>query len=378
MSKLFSKLARTIITVVLAVVLVAATVVGIIFGFNPDATVADGKKVTVTVDSVLYQAEGSKKEIKKVCDDALDGALYFIDGDNGDSGEFVYAFKADANVEKAVEKLQTTFADWTKDGGKYESLTITVTETQEKVVNNLPEFFVLRGAIAATVFAVLAFAYAAFRYNWRRGLVAGIAVAVSMLLTGAIVILTRVPVTTSVLYAILTAGLLTAITVLFSLNKLRETEKSEEAPTDPAELVISSIAWKETIIFAAILGVAILACGIPAGASGAWFAVSAFIGLIVAAFMGLIYVPALCVPVQQAIKLKAESATKHGYKGAKKGGKRVKAEPQKEEVKEEPAPVEEAPVEEATEETPVEEVEEELSEEEIADLATDLDELDVE
>ena len=373
MSKFLKKLVKkwSFLSGILAGLLIAATVIGIFFGFN--GLVTDGKQVTVTVDPVLYKDQAVREEIKDLCDDAFDGALYSWTGDNGgNDGVFVYAFKENANLDKAVADLTADLAQWTDD------YSVTVVVTTEKVVVNLAEGFVVRAAIAGVVLAVLAFAYAAIRYNWRRGIVAGVSVAAAMLLTGAIVILARIPATTSVVYAIMGSGLAAAITVLFTLNKLRA-EAKENANKDAEELVVSSIAVKEIAIFSAILGVAILLVAIPAGVSGAWFALSAFIGIAIAAFMGMIYAPALCLPMQKAMAAQAASTSKSGYKGAKKGAKAtVKPAAQPEEKKEEPKTEEAAPVAEP-EEAPVEEAE--VIEESVEDVPaeeTELSEEDVE
>lgn len=376
MSKILKKLTKkwSFLSGIIVGLLIAATVIGILFGFN--GLVTDGKHVTVSVDPVLYKDQAVREEIKDLCDDAFDGNLYSWTGDNsGNDGVFVYAFKENANLDKAVEDLTADLAQWTDD------YSITVVVTNEKVVINLAEGFVVRAAIAGVVFAVLAFAYAAIRYNWRRGIVAGVSVAAAMLLTGALVILTRIPATTSVAYAIMGSGLAAAITVLFSLNKLRTAAK-ENANQDAEELVVSSIAVKEIVIFSAILGAAILLVGIPAGVSGAWFALSAFIGIAVAAFMGIVYAPALCIPMQKAMAAQAASNSKSGYKGAKKGTKTaVKPEEKKEEPKtEEAAPVaepEQAPATEP-EQAPAEEPEVlEESVEEVPAEETELSEQDV-
>ena len=383
MSKFLAKVIKkgAFLSGVLTGILIAATVIGILFGFNPLATTADGKKVTITVDPVIYQIEESKNEVKAACDEAFD-ELYFVEGDNGNSGEFVYTFKTDADVTEAVNSLKATFADWTKDGGKYQTLSLIVSVTEETVASNISKGYILRGAIAGVVFAALAFAYAAIRYNWRMGSVAGICVAAAMLLTGAIVIVTRMPATVSVLYSMMISGLATAILVFFYLNKLRAATKNNPS-ADAEELIVSSLALKETAIFSGVLGAALLLIGIPAGAMAAWFAASAFVGVVVATFMGLIYAPALCLPMQKVMQAKAVSTTKHGYKGAKKGTKpavkeEVKKEAKKEAKTEEPAPApvektEEAPVE---AQEPAEEIAEETLADEVADFEVDVDDVD--
>ena len=380
MSKFLAKVIKkgTLLSILLAVIVAAATVIGILFGFNPVATVADGKKVTINVEQYIYQADDAKDDIKAACDEAFknNNVLYVIDADFGGDGEFVYAFKANENIDEAVKALQDKFADWTKeDSDKYPTNSIIVSASNEKVVVATAEGAVVRAAIAGVVLAVLAFAYVAIRYNWRAGIVVAISVAASMLVTGAIVILTRIPVTASVVYAIMASAIVTIITTLFTFNKLRNTLKSEEKSNDAEELVVSSIATKEIVIFTAILGAAILLVCIPAGVSAAWFALSAFIGVLVAAFIGLMFAPALYLPVQVAMNAQAASTTKHGYKGAKKAAKAVasQAEEVKAEVKEEvvaPVPVEEAPAEE-----PVEEVTEEVVEEPVEEIVEEAEEV---
>ena len=372
MSKFLAKVIKkgTLLSILLAVIVAAATVIGILFGFNPVATVADGKKVTISVEQYIYQTEEAKADIKAACDEAFknNNVLYVSDADFGGDGEFLYAFKANENIDDAVKALQDKFADWTKeDSDKYPTNSIIVSASNEKVVVATAEGAVVRAAIAGVVLAVLAFAYVAIRYNWRTGIVAAISVAASMLVTGAIVILARIPVTASVVYAIMASAIVTIVTTLFTFNKLRDTLKSEEKSSDAEELVASSIATKEIVIFTAILGAAILLVCIPAGVSAAWFALSAFIGVLVAAFIGLMFAPALYLPVQVAMNAKAASMTKHGYKGAKKAEKAIapQAEEVKAEVKEEvaePAPVEEAPAEESVEEVTEEVVEEPVEE----------------
>ena len=381
MSKFLAKVIKkgTLLSILLAVIVAAATVIGILFGFNPVATVADGKKVTISVEQYIYQTEEAKADIKAACDEAFknNNVLYVSDADFGGDGEFLYAFKANENIDDAVKALQDKFADWTKeDSDKYPTNSIIVSASNEKVVVATAEGAVVRAAIAGVVLAVLAFAYVAIRYNWRTGIVAAISVAASMLVTGAIVILARIPVTASVVYAIMASAIVTIVTTLFTFNKLRDTLKSEEKSSDAEELVASSIATKEIVIFTAILGAAILLVCIPAGVSAAWFALSAFIGVLVAAFIGLMFAPALYLPVQVAMNAKAASMTKHGYKGAKKAEKAIAPQAEvKAEVKEEvaePAPVEEAPAEESVEEVteevveePVEEIVEETEEESV-------------
>ena len=104
MSKFLAKVIKkgTLLSILLAVIVAAATVIGILFGFNPVATVADGKKVTINVEQYIYQADDAKDDIKAACDEAFknNNVLYVIDADFGGDGEFVYAFKANSELRK--------------------------------------------------------------------------------------------------------------------------------------------------------------------------------------------------------------------------------------------------------------------------------------
>ena len=379
MSKILAKLVKkwAFLSGLIVGLVIAATIVGIFLGFNGMTNVSGGKKVTVTIDPVLYKNESVLNEIEDICDDAFGGATHVIKGDNGgEDGQFIYAFNANENVDAAVEKASNAFAKWTED------YSITVVVSKESEVATIAEGYVVRAAIAGVVLSVLALVYAVIRFK-KIGLLAGVAPLAAMLLTGAIIIVTRIPSTVSVAYAIMLSGLVAAIFAIFYLNKLNSAAKSEGAAKSAEEIVVASIPVKEGLIFAAILGVAALAVCIPAWGSAAWLALSAFVGILVATFIGLVFTPAISLPVQQAIVAKAAAETKHGYKGAKKGEKKTeKTQPQKQEAKEEPAPVEEAaeveeapveeaaaeeaPIDEAVEDVPAEEAE--LSKEDIASI----------
>lgn len=310
-----------LLSAIMAVIVVAATVLGIFFGFNAVPTLSDGKKVTVTVGQYLYATESSKNDVKSACDDAFADlhVLYCMDGDSGNDGELVYAFGKDEDVSAAVTALQATFDGWTGENGKYATHTLLVSVSDEKVVTATPDGYILRGAIACAVIAVLAFGYVTLRYQWRKGLVAGIATAAAMLCTSAILVLTRIPVSASAMYAVAASGLLTVISTLFFFNKVRKAQKEGDAKA--AELVRGSVAYKETFFFAAVLCVAILLVCLPVGISAAWFALSTIVGLAVSVFLGVVYAPALFLPLQEREDELKASATKYGYKGAEKSEK---------------------------------------------------------
>jgi hypothetical protein len=180
------------------------------------------------------------------------------------------------------------------------------------------------------------------------------------ILTAAVVIFTRIPVSTSISYVFGAAGMLGAVVSILSLNKIKATEKAEGANDLYAEeIVVSSLAKKEVAPIFCFTTLALAVFAIIAPVNMKWFALSSFIGLVMAMVVGLTLIPSLYIPM----KAKADNKPKAGYVGAKKSSAKAKksfdkvASPVVEETEEvaEEAPVEETVAEEVAEEAPVEE-----------------------
>ena len=233
----------------------------------------------------------------------------------------------------------------------------------EVATASLAEGYVLRAAIAGAVLAVLAFVYVAIRYNMSAGITAGVSALVGMLLSAAIIVLTRVYVTASAAYAIAMAGLMTVAMTLFTLNNVRSAKK-EGATTE--EAVMQSVAAKEVLYTAIVVAVGMLLVGILGKTGGAWFAASALIAIAASVLVSLFFAPAVYLSLQTAADGKP---AKEGYVGAKKTSTKEKKtyEAKKEEV----APVEEAVEEAPAEEEPAEEAEEAPAEEEPVEEAVE-------
>ena len=364
MSNILKKTAKktTILSIIVAVVLAAAIAVGILCGvkgfgvFNMNAQMKDSKTLTVSLNQYAYNTR--LDEVESVCETAF-GSLdvqYELKGEmSGDESEIVYVFKAGTDLTKVQAALETKLAEKANAWGAF----VTVSSNSEKAVSVLARHYTLRALIAGAVIAVLVFVYVSLRYKLGMGVITAIATLLGMLLTASVAILTRIPVTSSIAYVIAVAGLFSAVTTLFTMNKLRANMKSEDAAEQSAdELVASSIATKEIGWFTVLAGGALVIVGALAVSNVRWFAILSLVGVLVAAFIGLLYAPAMYIPVKKAAdKRPARNVT---YKGAKKTStkekkKFVKAAPVEEAPAEE-APVEEAPVEEApVEEAPIEE-----------------------
>ncbi len=323
-NKFFSKTVKksTLWAVVTAILIAAAIVICAVFGLNKDATLQDKKTLTLSVDKYSYDKHSALiiEEAEKQFG-ALD-AKYIVKGDmSGDVSEIIFVFAKDAKIDSVKTAVAARFSDITKDGatGKLAGADISVSAATEKTAAILAKGFVLRGVIAGVVFAVLAFGYIALRNkNIADGLWVGGSAAIAMVLTAALVILTRVPVTTSVASVIAVAGLLTAAVVTLTLARVSSAKK--EGATEESAL-LSVIPVKENIFLFGGLCIAVWAAGAVGGTTGIWFALSATLALLAAAFVTLLAAPAAYLSLK---KIEGALSVKKGYVGAKKSSTKVK------------------------------------------------------
>ena len=379
MSKILTNTVKktSVWTVVLTFILAAAVAFGIVFGvkgygvFNKNVTLDNAKTLTVSMNQYAYLT--SLDEVEKACEEVFDDlkVAYQLNGEmTGDESEIVYVFDEEVNLKKVEKTLEEKFAELTKDDAALEGALITVASNSEQTIEVLAKNYALRGVIAALVMVVLVYIYAAIRFGIGKGVLAALGTFYSIALTAAVVILTRIPVTTSISYVLGAAGMLGAVIAMLSLNKIKATEKMEGANELYAEEVVaSSLAKKEVapIFWVSLAALALFVIITPANVT--WFALAAAIGVVAATLCGLILVPSWYIPMKAA----ADKKPKAGYVGAKKTSTKVKkpfvAAPVKAKevpVVEEKPVVEETPVEEAVEEPVAEEapVEEAVEEQE--------------
>lgn len=320
--KMTKKLA-VLLSVVLAAILAAGIVLCAVLGFN--SSIKEVKTVTVSVDYYSYQVDGDgiKNSVSEVLGQAGLEADDVNIGEKGLSGtDVVYVFDKDTSIDtlrgvKVVldSKLATEFED----------AIFSVSVEDVKPIGTMAKNYVGRALIAVLIFAVASFLYVWIRYKLFAALYVLGGNLLSIGLTTALVALCRIPVMPSVASAIAASALFSTVTVLMFFNKLRAAQKEESAASKSAEEIISSsIAWKETLVFAIALCVALIVMICVGKAAIAWFSLSAIVAVLVSAVIGLLYVPAMFVPAKKcADKLAAKKST--SYKGAKKGEKAKKS-----------------------------------------------------
>lgn len=322
----------TLISVITAILLVLSIVVTAIFGVNYAATLDDNKTFTVTVNRYFYDTKIAEAETVCETEFAAQGldVLYKYDGVmSGDECELVYVFDSAADLATAKTNLKSAFATKTADGGEWAGSFIEVATGAETLQTRIPTAYTVRACIAIAVFAVLAFAYVAVRYRLHMGLVVCASTLVGAVMTTALVLLVRLPVTSSIYAVAALAALLSAVYTLFTLNKFRANAKEGNAELSTEDEVINAVACKKILGSTAALTVALVLVGAIATTAVRWFAISALVGVLVSALVGLCFAPALLLPLQKNAAAKAAARTKHGYVGAKKS-----------ETAEEPATVE--------------------------------------
>ncbi len=340
-NKIFSKTVNktTLFSVIIAVILAAAIVIGALFGFNQSATVKDGSTLTVTVNTFAYNND--KKAITSTCEKVFDEAgksvKYVVDGEmDGDTCELVFVFDKKVDTSALKEGVKAALEE------NFKTASINVSASTEVTRANLAKHFVLRAAIAAAVLALLAFGYVAARYvNVWTGLAVGVSTLLAMLLTAGILVLTRIPVSVATSSVIVICGLLTAVCTLLTVGKAR-TLKKENAEESNEARILSALAVKETLWLCGGLAVAMLLVGILGKTTAAWYAAAALVSIAVAAFVSLFYAPALYLSLQKVTGDKKKT----NYVGAKKKEKKENGSAE-ETAEEMPAQVEES-----TEETP--------------------------
>ncbi len=352
MSKIFSKTLKktTLLSVIIAVILAAAVVIGCLFGFNQGAAMADGSTLTVSVNTFAYNND--KEDIKKTCEKVFEKAdasvEYVIEGEmNGDSCELVFVFDKKVDASGLTADVKTALK------ADFATANINVSSAKEEATAVVAKHFLLRAAISAVVFSVLAFAYVAIRYrSVFTGIAVGGSVLVSMLLTTALLILTRIPVSVFTASVVTVAGLLTSVLTVLTAGKVRAMQK-ENATDSNEQLLLSSIPAKESLLMGGGLAVAMLLVGIAGRAGAVWFVVGAFVAIAVSLFIALFFAPAVSLSLKT---VEDSTVKKSAYVGAKKISTKKKKTTEESvaeaPVAQAPAEAEEAPV--AAEETPVE------------------------
>ena len=319
LNKTVNKKSLMIMAVVMTILFALSIVITALVGVSYNIVTDNSKTVTVSVNDYFYNTK--LEAVEDVCRDEFDKQgmkveyVYYSEL-GGDDSEIVFVFNEEVNVDAAKAALAQTIAAKTADGAEWDGAIISVTSGSETVATGMPVSYAIRALVAVVVFAALAFAYVALRYRLHMGILAAIATLVGPILATVITLLTRIPLTNGALYAFGVTALLSAVFTLLTLNKLRNNLK-EDDERSLQEKVVACIADKEILGIAISLAVALVLVGAIATSIVRWFALVAFIGLLVATFVGLFFVPAMYLPLRENADKRAANKPKNGYVGAK-------------------------------------------------------------
>lgn len=224
-----------------AVILAAGIALSIAFTFlpgmsvfNATASISDTKSLVVSADSFINLDESYETALTDICQKAIaEEKLTVIKTEKpasqkGVSFEFKFAADADTSKlewigEKIVAAVNTDNV-LSENGVAFTAVEYSVKESQAQHATD----YIWRAAISAGVMLVVAFAYIFIRYSLSMGLAAligGIADAGMML---SLMIITRIPATTTLAVVAVAVVLYSVLLSLVSFSRMRKILKSEE------------------------------------------------------------------------------------------------------------------------------------------------------
>ena len=188
---------------------------------------------------------------------------------------------------------------------------------EEKVVDRLPDEYLLRTVLAGVLFGILAGGYVILRHNFAAGFSLALTMCLSAGLTSAVCVLTRLPISISIVYVLFFDLLFTAIATMFTYNKIYDAGKTDEGKKmSTEELVVSNLANKSIVIFAIAVAIALVVVGAIATHTVRMFCIFALIAAISGTFASLFFAPASYLFFKKITDKKAEAKARYDYKKA--------------------------------------------------------------
>jgi preprotein translocase subunit SecF len=308
--------------IVAASLVIVGVVIMAIFGVSNHVSTGSYQTLTVNVNG-MYEAH--EETIESICDEVLgemDVQQTYKTEIADVSREIVFVFDVETDLSAAKAALQAKFDDAMQADKALFGDIIKVSTQRESTLNNLPKGFLLRGVIAGAVFVALAFGYTWLRYKLRGAIVTASAMTVAAAVTSAVLVLTRIPLTTTVMYAVELSLILTAVSVICTLANAKKVEESEKAKElSEEDKAVAAVAVKETALLLGGLAVALAVLAIF-GVFGAMnvftFTMICLLTLVAVVFASLVFAPSLYLPVKVFFDGKQNKSKYAGAKAAKK------------------------------------------------------------
>ena len=311
-----------------AVILAVGIALFAIFGFNTNTQA--GKSFELTYDAVVTIADGGDR-VEEVCEDTFDGvgiryeqkfeAAPAIDNNSlAETGDVTvrYLFGEDvteAELQAAREVILATLT------GEFEGADLYVAIRTQGEAASFAEP-VWRGAVALVVAAVVVLVYIGFRFGWGRTVTGLVLTAHDVLLTLALLAITRIPVAaaTPLLFAA-AAAVISLLLWMVQCMKMRETFKDPAFRTMDAEEAVNECGKikQDGALVAAALAAVFIVVGAVAAPGVRTLFLPLLLPLAVGAYSSLVLGPTLYLPMK---KLDDRSNAKKGrYVGKKKAEK---------------------------------------------------------
>ena len=312
-----------------AVILIAGIVLFALFGLHFETQA--GKSFEVTYDAVVTIA-GGEERVEEICEDTFESlgigyekkseAAPAIDSSSlSSTGDVTvrYLFAEDTSADalrSAQDAVESVIAGEFAGADVY-----IVVRTQGAAL-----FFgepAWRGAVALAVAAVVVLVYIGFRFGWGRALTGLCLTAHDVLLTLALLAITRIPVAaaTPLLFAA-AAAVISLLLWMVQCMKMRETFKDPAFRTMDAEEAVNECGKtsNKTVLFvAAALAVVFIVAGAVAAAGTRAFFLPLLLPLAVSVYSSLVLGPTLYLPLKRLDD--RNNAKKGRYVGKKKAEK---------------------------------------------------------
>lgn len=289
-----------------AVVIIAGVILMALLGFNTASDDPENLQFEVQYNITVINSDEAQEKLETLCEDVFDkNGISACEmqrtqglGDGQDRDSFVFKFSPDVSAEtqaKVKEAIDAGAEELFQDNPLTEVFTVWHHESLQSGAGA-----VWRGAIAVGL--VVALVYVGFRFGVGSALT-GLALSVhDALFTLSIFAITRIPVYAAA--PVLYAGIAAALSVVFWLihcMKLRDIKKESQGSVGAEEAVEESFrsSWKKILLFAGIVAVALLLCGVIATAGVRAFFLPMLLCVAVALYSSLLLGPALHIPVKR-------------------------------------------------------------------------------
>ena len=312
-----------------AVILIAGIVLFALFGFSYDA--GAGKSFSVTYDAVVTIADGGDR-VEEVCEDTFSSlgiryekkteAAPDIDNNSlSETGDYTvsYLFSEETSAEKLSEAKETVASAL---AGEFEGADVYIVVRTQEAAHSFAEP-AWRGAVALLVAVIVVLVYIGFRFGWGRALTGLCLTVHDVLLTLALLAITRIPVAfASPLLFAAAAAVISLLLWMVQCMKMRETFKDPAFRTMDAEEAVNECgrsSYKTVLYVAAALAVVFIVLGAAAVAGTRAFFLPLLLPLAVGAYSSLVLGPTLYLSMK---KMDDRSNAKKGrYVGKKKAEK---------------------------------------------------------